>query len=262
MSDQLFALEHLLFDPAIPTFEAIPTIFAFPNEYSVGITSLGYQIIWSSLSTRCDIAVSRLFTDVHESLPQEVELVGFSFSWELDYVNILQLLEFLDIPLHSQSRENEHPLVFGGGPVLTANPEPFAAFFDVILLGDGEVLLDQFITAYHQVRTSNRSTQLRHLAQVPGLYIPGLYQVDYESVTGPILSITPLDSDIPTQIQKQTYRGNNLSTSTVVTEKAAWSSIYMVEVVRSCPEMCRFCLASYLTLPFRTPSVEFPHSCY
>ncbi len=252
----IFSREQLLFSPASPTFEAIGTIFAFPNKYSVGITSLGYQIIWSSLAIRSDIQVSRLFTDVHESLPQEVELVGFSFSWELDYVNILQLLEFLDIPLHSQARENEHPLVFGGGPVLTANPEPFAAFFDVILLGDGEVLLDQFITAYQEVRNANRSTQLTHLAQIPGIYIPSLYQINYESATGPIISIEPLDSNIPPQIAKQTYRGNTLSTSTVVTEEAAWENIYMVEVVRSCPEMCRFCLASYLTLPFRTPSVE------
>jgi len=252
----IFSSERLLFNPAIPHAEAVPLIFAFPNEYSVGITSLGYQIIWSSLAIRQDLQVSRLFTDVHESLPQSVELVGFSFSWELDYVNILKLLDFLEIPLHSQERGKEDPLVFGGGPVLTANPEPFAAFFDVILLGDGEILLDQFINAYQSVRTASRSTQLHYLAQIPGIYIPSLYQVDYESETGPIISINPIDVSIPAQIQKQTYQGNTLSSSSVVTEKAAWENIYMVEVVRSCPEMCRFCLASYLTLPFRTPSVE------
>ena len=252
----IFSDEHLLFNPAIPSSEAIPLIFAFPNEYSVGITSLGYQIIWSSLAIRSDIRVSRLFTDGHESLPSEVELVGFSFSWELDYVNILQLLEFLNIPVRSQLRGDEHPLVFGGGPVLTANPEPFAAFFDVILLGDGEILLDQFIDAYQEVRDRSRLVQLKRLAQVPGIYIPSLYQIEYIDVTGPILSITPIESDVPSQITKQTYKGNTLSSSSVVTPKAAWESIYMVEVVRSCPEMCRFCLASYLTLPFRTPSVE------
>jgi radical SAM superfamily enzyme YgiQ (UPF0313 family) len=250
----VFASERLLFTPAIANAGAIPTIFAFPNEYSVGITSLGYQVVWASLASRSDLQVSRLFTDVHEPLPDQPELLGYSLSWELDYVNILNLLEFLEIPVRSAERSPHHPLVFGGGPVLTANPEPFADFFDVILLGDGENLLGDFIEAYKEVRTADRKTQRRHLAQVPGLYVPSLYEVTYHDLTGAVESIGPVDTQIPTQVEKQTYRGNTLSTSTVVTEKAAWENIYMVEVVRSCPEMCRFCLASYLTLPFRTPS--------
>ncbi|MGB3297527.1 MAG: radical SAM protein, partial [Phormidesmis sp.] len=151
---------------------------------------------------------------------------------------------------------DEQPLVFGGGPVLTANPEPFAAFFDVILLGDGETLLDDFLDAYQRVRGAVRSHQLKALSQVPGIYIPSLYAVTYESDDGPIGAIAPIDSSVPAVVQKQTYRGNVLSASTVVTEKAAWENIFMVEVVRSCPEMCRFCLASYLTLPFRAASME------
>lgn len=140
--------------------------------------------------------------------------------------------------------------------MLTANPEPYADFFDVILLGDGELLLNEFITAYKAVRDQDRATQLRHLATVPGIYVPSLYEVTYDGVEGPVQSVQPVDSEIPAWIEKQTYRGNTLSASTVVTEKAAWENIYMVEVVRSCPEMCRFCLASYLTLPFRVASVE------
>ena len=251
----VFASERLLFTPATPDVGAIPTIFAFPNEYSVGITSLGYQVVWASLASRSDVQVSRLFTDFHELLPGQPELLGYSISWELDYVNILKLLEVLEIPVRSTDRSHHHPLVFGGGPVLTANPEPFADFFDVILLGDGEILLGDFIEAYKEVRTADRNTQLRRLAQVPGVYVPSLYEVSYHDLTGAIASIQPVDSQIPALVEKQTYRGNTLSTSTVVTEKAAWENIYMVEVVRSCPEMCRFCLASYLTLPFRTPSV-------
>jgi radical SAM superfamily enzyme YgiQ (UPF0313 family) len=252
----VFASERLLFTPATPDAGAIPTIFVFPNEYSVGITSLGYQVVWASLASRSDLQVSRLFTDVHEPLPNQPELLGYSISWELDYVNILNLLEFLEIPLRSVERDDRHPLVFGGGPVLTANPEPFADFFDVILLGDGEILLGDFIDAYKEVRTADRKTQLRHLAQIPGIYIPSLYEVTYHDSTGAIASIQPVDAQIPPRVEKQTYRGNTLSASTVVTEKAAWENIYMVEVVRSCPEMCRFCLASYLTLPFRTASLE------
>lgn len=209
--------------------------------------------MWAMLCTRPDLQVSRLFTDVHEPLPTAPELLGFSLSWELDYANILQILENLHIPLRSAQRRDDHPLVFGGGPVLTANPEPFADFFDVILLGDGEDLITQFIDAVQAVRYAARSTQLLTLAQTPGIYVPSLYEVTYQSSDGEIASIHPCATEVPAQIQKQTYRGNTLSASTVVTPKAAWESIYMVEVVRSCPEMCRFCLASYLTLPFRTP---------
>ncbi len=252
----VFKQEHLLFTPATPENNAIPLIFAFPNEYTIGITSLGYQIVWATLAMRSDVNVARLFTDIQEPLPRFPKLLGFSVSWELDYINIFNLLESLDIPLRSTEREDHHPLVFGGGSVLTANPEPLADFFDVILLGDGENLLDSFIDAYQEVRKANRSTKLRHLAQVPGIYIPSLYKVTYQDTEGAIKSIQPIDTDIPDTVQKQTYRGNTLSASTVVTEKAAWENIYMVEVVRSCPEMCRFCLASYLTLPFRTASLE------
>ncbi|MEL7333286.1 MAG: radical SAM protein [Cyanobacteria bacterium J06560_2] len=251
-----FSDEKRLFTAASPDEDAIPVIFAFPNEYTVGITSLGFQIVWSMLAERSDIDVSRLFTDVQESLPAQAELMGFSLSWELDYVNVLTLLEDQGIPLRAKDRTDDHPLVFGGGPVLTANPEPFSAFFDVILLGDGETLLHDFLDAYAQVRGAERIHQLKALAQVPGVYIPVLYDVTYLAADGPIAAISPIDSDVPPTVKKQTYRGNVLSASTVVTEKAAWENIFMVEVVRSCPEMCRFCLASYLTLPFRAASVE------
>ena len=256
MTPNPFVEERLLFAPATPDVDAIPTIFAFPNEYTVGITSLGYQIVWATLAVRSDLEVSRLFTDIREPLPRHPELLGFSLSWELDYVNILNLLESLEVPIWASQRTDSHPIVFGGGPVFTANPEPFADFFDVILLGDGENLIDNFINAYKEVRNADRQTKLRHLAQVSGVYVPSLYEVIYLDATEGIKSIQPIDSAIPSVVEKQTYRGNTLSASTVVTEKAAWENIYMVEVVRSCPEMCRFCLASYLTLPFRTASLE------
>lgn len=256
MSADLFAAERLLFEPAVPQTDAIPLIFCFPNTYGVGITSLGYQVVWATLAMRSDVQVARLFTDARESLNPDTEILGFSLSWELDYANVLGLLESLDIPIRTGDRDESHPLVFGGGPVLTANPEPFAEFFDAILLGDGENLLHEFIEAYKQVRKGDRATQLRRLANVPGIYIPSLYEVSYRTPDGEITAIQPVDADVPAMVEKQTYRGNTLSASPVVTERAAWPEIYMVEVVRSCPEMCRFCLASYLTLPFRTASVE------
>ncbi|MGF1570960.1 MAG: B12-binding domain-containing radical SAM protein [Nodosilinea sp.] len=251
-----FASETLLFEPTAADDAAVAVVFAFPNEYSVGITSLGYQVVWATLAQRQDVAVSRLFTDAQEPLPPAPDLVGFSLSWELDYGNLLSLLEQLHIPRRTAERGSEHPLVFGGGPVLTANPEPFADFFDVILLGDGEHLLDDFLNQLTTLKSAPRSAQLRALAQVPGVYVPSLYHVTYAGPGGAVVAIEPIDADVPATVTKQTYRGNVLSASTVVTPLAAWENIFMVEVVRSCPEMCRFCLASYLTLPFRTASLE------
>lgn len=247
--------EKLLFAPATANSDAIPVVFAFPNEYTVGITSLGYQVIWAMLAQRSDLAVGRLFTDISDSIPANPELMGFSVSWELDYINILNLLEQQQIPIRSCDRTHQHPLIFGGGPVLTANPEPFADFFDIVLLGDGEDLIPTFIDTYKSVRFADRQEQLMELAQIPGIYIPSFYQPVYTSPNGPISRVEPV-SGVPAIVKKQTYRGNVLLASTVVTEKAAWENIFMVEVVRSCPEMCRFCLASYLTLPFRTASLD------
>jgi radical SAM superfamily enzyme YgiQ (UPF0313 family) len=252
----LFQAEKLLFTPCAPDSTAIPIIYAFPNTYAVGITSLGYQHIWANLATRPEVRVSRWFTDIHEPLPREVELVGFSFSWELDYGNLLWALAELQLPFRSGDRTDGQPLVFGGGAVLTANPEPFAEWFDFILLGDGEDLLGNMLTAYQEVRYAPRYEKLLALAQVPGIYVPSMYRVSYYHPTGSIQSIAPVSKDIPPTVQKQTYRGNGLSSSSVVTPHAAWSDIFMVEVVRSCPEMCRFCLASYLTLPFRAADLE------
>ncbi len=249
------AAEKRLFAAGVPQSDAIPLIYAFPNTYSVGITSLGYQSIWAQLAQRPDVDVRRWFIDGHEPLPRHPEWVGFSFSWELDYTYILQALTRLGIPRHSRDRPEGCPRVFGGGPVLTANPEPYAAWFDVVLLGDGEDLVGQFLQAYQGVRRAPRAVQLQTLAQVPGVYVPSLYTVTYDGPTGPVQTIEPYPG-VPATVTKQTYRGHTLTTSTVVTPHAAWENIFMVEVVRSCPEMCRFCLASYLTLPFRTADVQ------
>jgi len=230
-------------------------VLAFPSTYSVGITSLGYQVVWATLAQRSDVDVRRLFTDQGDPPHRHCELFGLSLSWELDGPVLLDLLEQQRIPIWARERGDSDPIVFGGGPVLTANPEPLAPFFDVVLLGDGEQLLPAFVEALQQHRGAPRAERLRYLAQVPGVYVPSLYAPRY-SADGELLALEPTEPGIPATIAKQTWRGNTLSHSTVITPEAAWPSIHMVEVVRSCPELCRFCLASYLTLPFRTPSLD------
>ncbi|MEN9214272.1 MAG: radical SAM protein [Gloeomargarita sp. DG_1_6_bins_138] len=249
-----WAEEIRLFTPAVPAADAIPVVWAFPNTYPVGMTSLGYQLIWAMLAQRSDVQVRRLFTDGGESLPVQPELVGFSLAWELDYGHLLDLLEKLAVPLRSCERAEAHPLVFAGGPVLSANPEPFADFLDVVLLGDAEVLIPNLLDHYQAVRHTRRREKLLKLAQVPGVYVPQFYQPIYAASTGAMQALVP-HPEVPATVKRQVYQGNTLATSTVVTPHAAWEKIYMVEVVRSCPEMCRFCLASYLTLPFRPADV-------
>ncbi len=230
-------------------------MLAFPSTYSVGITSLGYQVVWATLAQRPDVDVRRLFTDRGDPQHRQLDLFGLSLSWELDGPVLLDLLEQQRIPIWAAERGDSDPIVFGGGPVLTANPEPLAPFFDVVLLGDGELLLPAFLDALQECRGAPRPERLRRLAAVPGVYVPSLYAPRY-SAAGELLAVEPTEPGIPPTVTKQTWRGNTLSHSTVITPEAAWPSIHMVEVVRSCPELCRFCLASYLTLPFRTPSLD------
>ena len=199
--------------------------------------------------------VRRLFTDQGDPLPRHCDLFGLSLSWELDGPVLPELLHNQRIPIWAVERGDQDPIVFGGGPVLTANPEPLAPFFDAVLLGDGELLLPAFIDAVQSCRHAPRAERLRRLASVPGVYVPSLYAPQYDA-DGALVAIEPIESDIPALSEKQTWRGNTLSRSTVVTPEAAWPDIHMVEVVRRCPELCRFCLASYLTLPFRTPSLD------
>ena len=226
-------------------------MLAFPSTYSVGITSLGYQIVWATLAKRRDVDVRRLFTDQSDPMHRHCDLFGLSLSWELDGPVLPELLRNQRIPIWAVERGDDDPIVFGGA-LYSPQPGTLAPFFDAVLLGDGELLLPAFIDALGSAGT-DRAEQLRHLATVPGVYVPGLYSPRYSS-DGQLLAIEPIEADVPPSIEKQTWRGNTLSHSTVVTPEAAWPDIHMVEVVRSCPEMCRFCLASYLTLPFRTHS--------
>jgi radical SAM superfamily enzyme YgiQ (UPF0313 family) len=230
-------------------------VLAFPNTYSVGITSLGFQIIWATLAQRTDVDVRRLFTDQNDKLHRRIDLFGISLSWELDGPVLLDLLENNKIPIWSHKRSEEDPIVFGGGQVLTANPEPFAPFLDVILLGDGENLLPAFIDKLNELQGISRDEKLKILSQIAGIYVPAFYEPQYNS-NKQLIATKAIDSDIPKQITKQTWKQNTLSHSTVITPESAWPGIHMVEVVRSCPELCRFCLASYLNLPFRNSSLE------
>ena len=192
--------ETIMFDPVPGRQDALNVVYAYPNEYSVGITSLGYQLVWAYLET-CELTnVVRRFTDLADPLNkrQRVDLLGFSFSWELDYSNIISMLEDMDIAIDAKDRGEGDPIIFGGGPVLTANPEPYAAWFDCVLVGDGEQLLDDFIRAVHEVVTGGGSRReiLCKLCTISGVYIPQFYEPVYQGVE--IVDIKSLHGHRPT----------------------------------------------------------------
>jgi len=267
---QRFAADEiLLFEPwasrdGASSSDSISTniVYAYPNTYTVGITSLGYQLVWAALAQVPGVDVRRRFTDAADPLRGREDLIGFSLSWELDFSNMIDMLEQLHVPVIAADRKPGDPFVFGGGAVLSANPEPYADFFDVVLLGDAEQMLPNFISTYQACVGVCKSCDLRRedilasLASVEGVYVPSLFKASYLSPTGPLKSVEPTRTDVPGHVMRSLHLGDRLASSTVISPHMAWESIFMVEVVRSCPEMCRFCLASYNTLPFRPASLR------
>lgn len=238
---------------------SLPILWCYPNTYAIGMAGLGYQLVWRILEQDNDTVVKRGFTDVEENNADTSELLGFTLSWELDFINILKILSRHKVTEIACERADEEPLVFGGGPVLSANPEPFACFFDVVLLGDAEVVVPEFLKAYKSLcQIKNRKEKLLALAQVPGVYVPQFYQYEIEDKTGPIRSIRSKDFSLPNQLHKQVFSPpeDYVAHSAILSPDTTWGDMFLVEVVRSCPQECRFCLASFLTRPFRSTKVH------
>jgi len=259
----MFPAEKFLIERPLKKRSEFSVAWFYPNTYTVGMAGLGYQLVFRLLDSDEDIAVLRGFTDAEEPEVPDAEIFGFTLSWELDYANILSILKKHDIPLSSKDRDESHPLVFGGGPVLTANPEPFADIFDIILLGDAEVAVPSFLAAYRQSRTlGSRRERLLSLANADGIYIPQFYDVAYAGDigmnNGPVISIKPNSSGVPELPRKKIFSPppDYVAHSIVLTPDSAWGNMFLVEVVRSCPQECRFCLASFLTRPFRSTNVD------
>jgi len=279
----------------------INVLNCFPNSYEVGMASLGYQLVFKLFSEHEKTSTYRYFTNFYEKFPRDIHLVSFSVSWELDFINIIKTLEDLNIPLLSKDRDMSHPLVYGGGPVLTANPEPWADFFDFITIGDCENNIDgivsqtekffgfsdgrnfgkdenlendenaEDVTNEQQILNSSRGDKLSCFEEIPGIYVPSLYEAilieateDQEADEDVIneaveFSLKKTAKYFPQNykaIEREKSKPEQLAHSSVIAPDAYWEDTALLEVVRSCPEMCRFCLASYLTLPFRKPDIN------
>ncbi len=259
----MFPAEKFLIPRTLKTRSEFSVAWFYPNTYTVGMAGLGYQLVFRLLDEDEDVAVLRGFTDMEEPGIREASIFGFTLSWELDYANILSILRKHNIPASSRQRTEDHPLIFGGGPVLTANPEPFADIFDVILLGDAEVAVPSFLAAYRLARKAgSRKEQLLSLANADGIYIPQFYDVEYHADkntgAGPVSAISANHKDVPALPRKKIFSppADYVAHSIVLSPDSAWGNMFLVEVVRSCPQECRFCLASFLTRPFRATNVD------
>lgn len=242
---------------ALPPIEVA---WYFPNTYEIGMSGLGYQLVWWLFEQEEDVIVRRGFTDMAEPGIDNCQLLGFTVSWELDFINILKILKDKGIPLRSRDRRPEDPLIFGGGPVLTANPEPFADFFDIVLMGDAEAGIPALLNAWRNrdQNSKERRDLLQSLAKTPGIYAPDLYQAIYTDIGGSLESIKPIKEGIAEQVGKQIFTApaDYVAHTQILSPATAWSDTFLIEVVRSCPQECRFCLASFLTRPFRATNID------
>ncbi len=255
----------------------VKVALAFPDVYEIGMSYLGQKILYGILNADPAVLAERVFApwpDFEAELRQSrvplaslenaiplagFDIVGFSLLYELNYSNVLTILDLGGIPLFSRDRGRSHPLVIAGGPA-AFNPEPVADFFDLMLLGDGEEAFPEIIAKYRALRQAGleRSALLKELSSIEGVYVPSLYRPVRQD-RSPLLVPQPLDG-AATRIRKRVLKGFQRS---FFPEKIIVPSLRVVfdrvamEAARGCPQNCRFCQASSLYFPHRTKDPSF-----
>jgi radical SAM superfamily enzyme YgiQ (UPF0313 family) len=249
----------------------IRVALAFPNTYWVGMSSLGFQTVYRLFNELDDVVCERVFLPPKQELQAQLasgaplltlesqtpvsdfDVLAFSVSFEWDYTNVVTLLRLAGIPTRAEARVGrEDPLVVIGGAVTFVNPEPLAMFADVIAAGEGEVLIPSMIAAINAC--NGRQDLLRRLAAERGFYIPSFYDVHYKA-DGSIAGFEPKPgTGAPPAVKKaavkSTERLDPPSTS-IFTPDTEFGSRFLIEVVRGCANLCRFCWAGYNYLPVR-----------
>ena len=246
----------------------------FPNTYFVGMSNLGFQTIYRLFNDQPDIVCERAFLPPKQELASlrdagtrmvtlesqtplsDFDVIAFSVSFEWDYTNVLTMLRLAGLPVRAADRDYTHPLVVIGGAVTFVNPEPLALFADVIAAGEGESLVPALLDAFG---TSSRSEQLRRLAQQRGYYIPSFYDVEYND-NGTIARFVPREgTGAPAVVRKaalKTTEAVDPPSTSIFTPDTEFGSRFLVEVVRGCANLCRFCWAGYNYLPVRAFPTE------
>jgi radical SAM superfamily enzyme YgiQ (UPF0313 family) len=243
---------------------------AFPNTYWVGMSNLGFQTIYRLLNAEDDIVCERFFLPPKQELAAliasrtplvtlesqsqvaDYDVIAFSVSFEWDYVNVLTLLRLAGVPAYAAERSERHPLVVIGGAVTFVNPEPLAPFADVIAAGEGEVLVPALGRAFGEA--AGRADLLRRLSRERGFYVPSFYEPQHAadgSLTG-FAAVAGTDAPVPVRkAALKTTEAIDPPATSIFTPDTEFGSRFLVEVVRGCANLCRFCWAGYNYLPVR-----------
>jgi radical SAM superfamily enzyme YgiQ (UPF0313 family) len=252
-----------------PHGDRLRVALAFPNTYWVGMSNLGFQTVYRLFNALDDVVCERVFLPPKQELAAlkaarlplltlesqspvgEFDVLAFSVSFEWDYVNVLTLLGLAGMPLYAAERNDRHPLVVIGGAVTFVNPEPLAPFADVIAAGEGEVLVPALARGFSGA--ADRRELARLLAAERGFYVPSLYEPEY-SDSGTLARFRAGDAVAPVPVRKAAVKatdGLDPPATTVFTPQTEFGSRFLVEVVRGCANLCRFCWAGYNYLPVR-----------